>query len=309
MANGYVGNVKIGSDTHKVGSTLFGTCSTAAATAAKAVTLAEFTTLLTGVMVPVRFTVTNTAAIASLTLNVNGTGAKPIKYRGGNLPSAGYLAANRIYLFVYDGTNWEVVGDLDTNTTYLAMDSAQATAASSSSGMLISPKVLAGAIAERINAFTGAGIKVDANSNNTIASEISSIWSDLAYAIGVIDGLGPAATAATTSTIANGGTGLPTAGAVYTYVNNQMSSVSGALVYKGTLGTGGTVTALPASHTKGWYYVVKAAGTFAGQACEAGDMVICNTTGTAASDAHWDVIQANLVALSNTEIDTIWNAA
>lgn len=96
----------------------YGTCSTAAGTAAKTVTLANFV-LATGAEVTVRFTVTNTAS--SPTLNVNGTGAKPIQYRNAAI-SAGYLAANRVYKFVYDGGAWELVGDIniDTNTTYAA---------------------------------------------------------------------------------------------------------------------------------------------------------------------------------------------
>lgn len=92
----------------------YGTCDTAAATTAKVVSLTGFT-LATGSRVMVKFTVTNTAS--SPTLNVNSTGAKAIYYRGAAI-SAGYLAANRVYEFVYDGTNYELVGDLDTNTTY-----------------------------------------------------------------------------------------------------------------------------------------------------------------------------------------------
>ena len=93
----------------------YATCATAAGTAAKAVTISGFT-LTTGIHVFVKFTVTNTAAVASLTLDVSGTGAKSLKYRGGNLPAVGTLASGRVYEFVYDGTNWELVGDLDTNT-------------------------------------------------------------------------------------------------------------------------------------------------------------------------------------------------
>ena len=93
----------------------YATCATAAGTAAKAVTISGFT-LTTGIHVFVKFTVTNTAAVASLTLNVSGTGAKSMKYRGGNLPAVGTLSASRVYEFIYDGTNWELVGDLDTNT-------------------------------------------------------------------------------------------------------------------------------------------------------------------------------------------------
>lgn len=93
------------------------TCSTAAGTAEKAVECSGFK-LDTGAFVIVKFTVTNTAAVANLKLNVNSTGAKPIKYRGANLSGAGILAATRFYIFVYDGTNYELVGDLDTNSTY-----------------------------------------------------------------------------------------------------------------------------------------------------------------------------------------------
>ena len=94
----------------------YASCSTAAGTAEKAVTLAGFT-LATGARITVRFTVTNTAA--NPTLNVNSTGAKPIQYRNVAI-STGYLAANRVYEFVYDGAAWELVGDIntDTNTTY-----------------------------------------------------------------------------------------------------------------------------------------------------------------------------------------------
>lgn len=88
------------------------TCSTDAATAAKVVTLDNFV-LTTGAKLYIRFTVTNTAA--SPTLNVNSTGAKPIQYRNAAI-SAGYLAANRTYCFIYDGSSYELVGDINTNT-------------------------------------------------------------------------------------------------------------------------------------------------------------------------------------------------
>ena len=77
----------------------YGTCSTAAATAAKVVSCSNFA-LITGAEITVKFTVTNTAS--SPTLNVNNTGAKAIYYRGSAI-SAGYLAANRTYTFRYNG--------------------------------------------------------------------------------------------------------------------------------------------------------------------------------------------------------------
>lgn len=100
----------------------YASCSTAASTAAKTVDCTGFA-LVTGAEITVKFTVTNTAA--SPTLNVNGTGAKPIYYRGSAI-SAGYLAANRTYTFRYNGTQYDLVGDIDTNTTYSAATTSKA---------------------------------------------------------------------------------------------------------------------------------------------------------------------------------------
>lgn len=102
--------------------THYGVCSSSASATAKTVSLegVNRVALEPGFWCAVKFSNTNTGAVGSLTLNVNSSGAKAIKYRNGNLPSAGTLAANRIYLFVYDGTYWQIVGDLDTNNTYTA---------------------------------------------------------------------------------------------------------------------------------------------------------------------------------------------
>ncbi|MDE6567921.1 MAG: phage tail protein [Lachnospiraceae bacterium] len=104
----------------------YGTCSTAAATAAKVVACTGFS-LVTGATIRVKFTITNTAS--SPTLNVNNTGAKPIYYRGAAI-SAGYLAVNRTYEFAYNGTQYDFVGDINTdaNTTYGNMTGATTTA-------------------------------------------------------------------------------------------------------------------------------------------------------------------------------------
>lgn len=90
----------------------YGSCSTATATVEKAVSCTGFT-LATGARIIVKFTTTNTAA--SPTLNVNGTGAKPIYYRGAVI-GTGYLAANRTYEFAYNGTQYELIGDINTDT-------------------------------------------------------------------------------------------------------------------------------------------------------------------------------------------------
>lgn len=86
----------------------YGTCATAAATAAKEVKVSDTTwTLKVGTIVGVKFTNTNTAS--NVTINVNGTGAKSIWYNNAKQTSnssfyAGY--ANRLIYYMYDGTYW-----------------------------------------------------------------------------------------------------------------------------------------------------------------------------------------------------------
>ena len=103
-------------------------------------------------------------------------------------------------------------------------------------------------------------------------------------------------------------TNVPTSAAVAAAIQSAVRDVADALVYRGTIGSsdsGATITALPATHSKGDVYIVKTAGTYAGSTCDAGDMIVCNTDGTTANDSHWDVIQSDIDAISNSEIDTI----
>ena len=83
----------------------YGTCSTAAATKAKVVTLSGFA-LTTGAIVGVKFSYDNTAAAPAL--NVNSTGAKSIYYKG-EAVAAGLLKAGYVYLFQYNGSQYELL--------------------------------------------------------------------------------------------------------------------------------------------------------------------------------------------------------
>ena len=116
-------------------------CSTAAGTAAKVVTCTGFV-LATGAEITVKFTVTNTADNPTLNVSdgTNYTGAKAIYYRGAAI-SKGYLAANRTYTFRYNGTQYELVGDIDTNTTYLNF---KASGTGAAAGLVPSPGATAG---------------------------------------------------------------------------------------------------------------------------------------------------------------------
>ena len=134
----------------------YGVCSTAAATATKEVACSDFN-LVNGAWIAVRFTVANTAAIANLKLDVNGTGAKSMKYRGGNISNAGNLAANGVYIFVYDsaGDVYHRIGDINTNTTYSALSQADATGGTATTARLITAKVLDTTITNKIAALDG----------------------------------------------------------------------------------------------------------------------------------------------------------
>lgn len=96
--------------------THYATCSTSAGTAAKTVSKDGFN-LDTGSRIIIKFTTGNTAT--NPTLNINGTGAKAIRYRGSAINKS-YIATNGVYEFVFDGTYYNVVGDIntDSNTTY-----------------------------------------------------------------------------------------------------------------------------------------------------------------------------------------------
>lgn len=79
------------------------TCTTGATAAAKTATLSDFE-LNTGSTVVVYFRYANTAT--NPTLNIGGTGAKPIYVKNARITAAYYWAAYDTVTFIYDGTNW-----------------------------------------------------------------------------------------------------------------------------------------------------------------------------------------------------------
>lgn len=151
--------------TGNTGGVFYGTCSTAAETVAKVVECADFTAdnLKAGAIIIVTFTATNSGAVANLTMNVNGTGAKYIKYINngalGNLTSAGYLKANVEYPFYYDGTNWVVW--FNYNTTYSALSEADMHTGTATTARTITAQRLKQAVeyhapVKSVNGSTGA---------------------------------------------------------------------------------------------------------------------------------------------------------
>ena len=100
------------------------------------------------------------------------------------------------------------------------------------------------------------------------------------------------------TTLTSSSTAIPTAAAVVAAIDNKIAAAD-AMIYKGTLGTDGTVTKVPANGYKvGWTYKVITAGTYAGIKCEVGDMLIAinngPVSGTTVVNADWTVVQANI---------------
>lgn len=188
----------------------FGTCSTAAQTTAKTVTLDDSMTftLEKGASVFVKFTNSNRAS--SPKLSVNGTTSKPIM-RYGSQPAlttteTSWQAGSVVHL-VYDGSAWQMVGWLNDNTTYTnallgqgygTCSTAEATAAkvvtlssyALKTGGIVAVKFTYGLCASATMNINGQGAKAividgaavtDATAKRVLANDIAYFIYDGAY--------------------------------------------------------------------------------------------------------------------------------
>lgn len=92
---------------------LYAVCSTAEATAAKTISITNYNHI-TGNCIKIKFSNNNIAS--SPTLNVNSTGAYPIKFNGGVAVSTGdespmCIHKDTIYEMMFDGSSWIILGD------------------------------------------------------------------------------------------------------------------------------------------------------------------------------------------------------
>ena len=83
----------------------YGTCDTAASTTAKTVSISNYK-LSTGGIVSIKF---DYDVPADATLNINSTGDKPIYYNGSGI-TADIIKAGDTATFIYDGTNYNLIG-------------------------------------------------------------------------------------------------------------------------------------------------------------------------------------------------------
>lgn len=79
-------------------------------------------------------------------------------------------------------------------------------------------------------------------------------------------------------------------------LDSKISALTSALVYKGTVNKSSD---LPTTNVKvGDVYVVATAGTYAGQSCEPGDMIIAKVGGNA---PEWTIVQTNISGAVTTD--------
>ena len=270
----------------------FGTCTTGAGTAAKAVSITTGTfSLETGAKVTVKFSNKNTANTP--TLNVNSTGAKNIYHNGAKIESGtnkGLL--NGTVEFVYDGTQWQLVGNyVDTNThnshtisSGTKKDAAtQITGASSSGALSLGDSgVSQGYYGPTENKTTTSGstftvpeiavnakgivtdaatrtITVPTETSVSITNKSSSDTTDLVYAVtNLVEG------GTRGHTITPTYTGLPTK----TYVDKI---ATGHVKY---LGTVSALSGLSTTAGQGDFYRVSTAFTFGSETAHVGDIVL-----------------------------------
>ena len=255
----YIGQVALGGSNLPVASTLYGTCATAAGTAAKVVTCDNFDKLITGVTIYVKFT--NSNSVANPTLQVNSTDAKSIKRYGTTAPSTSAATswqAGSVVAFTYDGTYWQMVGWLNNNDMRTA-----ASAAPLMDG----------------TAAVGTSTKY-AREDHVHPTDTSRAPLDSPALTGTPTAPTPEASSNDTSI------------ATTAFVYNAFTA-NDAMIFKGVVNANAD---LPTTHYQGWTYRVGTAGTYANKTCEVGDMIICVTDGTAANNDHWVVIQNNVDA-------------
>lgn len=89
------------------------------------------------------------------------------------------------------------------------------------------------------------------------------------------------------------------------YVDDQISvsfKANDAMIYKGIVSKDSDLPYKACN--QGWTYRVATAGTYAGQVCEAGDMIICLTDGTTSVTGTWNVINTNVDGAVYNTTDT-----
>lgn len=184
-------------------------------------------------------------------------------------------------LVIAAGGNVTVSADASTDTVTISATDTTYSAATSSSGGLMTPAMVA--------KLDG----VEAGANKTVA--------DASLSAASSNPVQNKAVQAALSALEDKVDARPTV----TAMNEAIAAAQvGAAMYQGAAATNSDISG--SSYRKGWYWVVSTPGTFVGQACEAGDMVFANSDkGSAYSASHFDVVQANIQAMTAAEVEAI----
>ena len=154
---------------------------------------------------------------------------------------------------------------------------------STSEVLAATPKAVKAAYDLAASKGTGTITGVSVNGTSVATSGVANITSVPAS---VLSGAIPSAVTATTQTSSDNSTKIATTAFVKTAIDNLPEP----MVFKGSLGTGGTITSLPTNGTAtvGDTYKVITDGTYASKAAKVGDTFICLTKTSSANT--WELI-------------------
>lgn len=354
MANAKIKKIKLGATTYDlcdadalhshqaikqdgiIGATVnrYGTCTTAAATAAKAVSITAGTFKLeAGARVVVKFSYKNTANTP--TLNVNITGAKAIYHNGAQITTGSNkaLLAGTVE-FVYDGTQWQLIGNyVDTNKSHTLSSGVKADGTTEIVGASSSSKLTLGASgvasgtygpSEASSAAVNGSITVPeiivndkgivtsaANRTMTLPSisipnKANADTADLVYAVSNLVESGTSG-----HTITPTYSGLPTKA----YVDKV---ATGHVKY---LGTATAITSLATTAGQGDFYRVSTEFAFGSETAHVGDILLATKDNPTQNTTDWDLIHtevntntwtantkanAGFVAAGGSNANTVW---
>ena len=154
---------------------------------------------------------------------------------------------------------------------------------STSEALAATPKAVKAAYDLAASKGTGTITGVSVNGTSVATSGVANITSVPAS---ILSGAIPSAVTATTQTQGDNSTKIATTA----YVDAAIDNLPDPMIFKGSLGTGGTITALPVdgSANIGDTYKVITAGTYASKAAKVGDTFICLTKTSSANT--WELI-------------------
>lgn len=304
----------------------YGTCDTATATASKTTSIADYALVKDGIVAVYFAHAVNSGA----TLNVSSKGAKPIFFNGSALQT-GVIGAGEIVLFMYDGTNYNIVGKTynratDSHPGVVTVDATVSNTdglAPYAQGTSTNPIVVTygGKLYIRLATSGIPGLmklygSVDQGNANAEDGSLTIRALELRYAF--INGNSAKDFYAATAAKGTNSNQVATTEFVATAIGEAQT---GAAMFQGTVGgandtikkdddttAGVTKFSTLDTYKKGWYWVVNANGTFVEQSCEKGDFIFCvNDKGSTYSTSDFSVVQNNLDVITPDQVTTLWD--